>query len=128
SYTNSFSAISSGSCPFFDSIPRSSYTSSNTSPACGDAINACATLSLASQEGQSADTDWYLPSQKEFNTAYSNGIYNQAGSTFTTTSFFWSSTERSSGSTSAWYVHLRSGYANFNFKTTSYAVRCVRRD
>ncbi|MBW6441575.1 DUF1566 domain-containing protein [Patescibacteria group bacterium] len=128
SYTNSFSVISSGSCPFFDSTPRSSYTSSNTSPACGNAINACATLSLASTEGQSADTDWYLPSYAELDGAYINGIYNQAGSTFTTTTSFWSSTEDSSGSTRAWGVSLRYGLANYNVKTLSFAVRCVRRD
>ncbi|MBW6441579.1 DUF1566 domain-containing protein, partial [Patescibacteria group bacterium] len=108
---------------------RSSYTSSNTSPACGDAINACATLSLASQEGQSADTDWYLPSQVELKRAYDNGVYNQAGSTFTTTSNFWSSTEYSSDSTSAWFVYLHSGDTNYYYgKTYSNAVRCVRRD
>ncbi|MBW6441845.1 DUF1566 domain-containing protein [Patescibacteria group bacterium] len=127
-YTNSFSAISSGSCPFFSSTPRSSYTSSNTSPACGNAINACATLSLSTHTGQSAKTDWYLPSQKELKLAYHHGMYNQAGSTFTTTSYFWSATERSFDSTNAWSVTLNKGIAQCLTKTTSYAVRCVRRD
>ena len=128
SYTNSFTQVSTGGCTFFSSTPRSSYTSSNTVPACGNAINACATLSLASTEGQSAKTDWYLPSQKELQRAYRNGIYNQAGSTFTTTSYFWSSTEYSSDSTYAWYVYLRNGTTDGNLKTNSIAARCVRRD
>ena len=94
--TNSFSSPSTGVCDFFNTgtyPTRGSYGTSGTDPACGNAINACAVLSLASTEGQLAKTDWYLPSQKELKEAYANGIYNKAGATFTTTSNFWSSTE-----------------------------------
>jgi hypothetical protein len=128
SYTNGFSSPSTGYCPFFSATPRSSYGTSGTDPDCGNAINACAVLSLSSKNGQSADTDWYLPSQKELDGAYLDGIYNQTSSSFTTTSSFWSSTEHSGNSTSAWYEYLNTGYASSNGKTNSYAVRCVRRN
>ena len=129
SYTNSFSSPSTGKCDFFSATPRSSYGTSGTDPDCGNAINACAVLSLSSKDGQSADTDWYLPSQKELKWAYKDGIYNQTSSSFTTTSYFWSSTEYSGSSTSAWYELLNYGYASYDLdKTSSTAVRCVRRD
>jgi len=128
SYTNSFSSPSTGKCDFFSATPRSSYGTSGTDPDCGNAINACAVLSLSSKDGQSADTDWYLPSQKELKWAYKDGIYNQTSSSFTTTSYFWSSTENSGSSTNAWVEDLVSGYASNDSKTSSDAVRCVRRD
>ena len=128
SYTNGFSSPSTGYCPFFSSTPRSSYGTSGTDPDCGNAINACAVLSLSSKDGQPADTDWYLPSQKELYQAYIDGIYNQAGSSFTTTSNFWSSTEYYSGGTIVWHEYLNSGYTHYTNKTNSYSVRCVRRD
>jgi len=128
SYTNSFSSPSTGKCDFFSATPRSSYGTSGTDPDCGNAINACAVLSLSSKDGQSADTDWYLPSQKELDGAYLDGIYNQTSSSFTTTSYFWSSTEYSGNSTFAWREYLYSGTADSGSKTNSYAVRCVRRN
>ena len=128
SYTNSFSSPSTGKCDFFSATPRSSYGTSGTDPDCGNAINACAVLSLSSKDGQSADTDWYLPSQKELDGAYLDGIYNQTSSSFTTTSYFWSSTEYSGNSTTAWNEYLNYGNASYTSKTISRAVRCVRRD
>jgi len=128
SYTNGFSSPSTGYCPFFSSTPRSSYGTSGTDPDCGNAINACAVLSLSSKDGQSADTDWYLPSQKELKQAYRDGIYNQAGSSFTSTRNFWSSTEYSGGSSYAWYEYLNNGSASYTLKTNSFSVRCFRRD
>ena len=129
--TNSFSSPSTGSCDFFNTgtyPTRGSYGTSGTDPACGNAINACAILSLASNEGESADTDWYLPSQKELDGAYIDGIYNQTTAAFTTTSFYWSSTERSDNSSDAWVEFLNGGYAYGYDKTNPNAVRCVRRD
>ncbi len=123
SSSNSFTI---STCDFYTSIPRGSYSGSDAD--CGNAINACANLSLASTQGESADTDWYLPSQKELKQAYRDGIYNKAGSTFTTTSYFWSSTEYSGVSTIAWYEYLYNGDANGNPKASTGAVRCVRRD
>jgi len=130
-YTNSFSSPSTGVCDFFNTgtyPTRGSYPTSGTDPACGNAINACAVLSLASTEGQSAKTDWYLPSQKELKEAYANGIYNKTSDVFTTTSYFWSSTEDSSLSAGAWGEYLYVGLADFYGKTNDNAVRCVRRD
>ncbi len=123
--TNSFTI---SSCDFYTSTPRGSYGTSSTDPDCGNAINACAVLSLATHTGQTAKTDWYLPSQKELDGAYIDGIYNQTTTAFTTTSNFWSSTEFSDNSSNAWYERLNYGLASFSTKTLGTAVRCVRRD
>ena len=121
--TNSFTIAT---CDFYTTTPRGSYSGSDAD--CGDAINACGTLSLASTQGGSAKTDWYLPSQKEIMQAVRDGMYNQAGATFTTTSAFWSSTEYSSNSSYAWRVYLHSGYTTNYLKGLGIATRCVRRD
>ncbi len=123
---NNFSSPSTGFCSFFTTTPRGSYDGSDAD--CGAAINACGTLSLASTEGSSAKTDWYLPTQKELDRAYIDGIYNKTSADFTTTSNFWSSTGTSSISTNAWRELLSSGYAGNYSKTNVSAVRCVRRD
>lgn len=115
------------SCDYFTSIPRSSYDGSDSD--CGLAINYCATLDFAGR------TDWYLPSQKELMQAYIDGIYNQAGideasaAAFVTDNYYWSSSEVSYDSNSAWYVLLSDGYSGNNDKTsTNGGVRCVSRD
>ena len=123
---NSFSSPSTGFCSFFTTTPRGSYDGSDAD--CGAAINACGTLSLASTEGGPTKDDWYLPSQKELQRAYRDGIYNKTSTTFTTTSYFWSSTETYSDSAYAWYVNLHHGYPYANVKGNGYATRCVRRD
>jgi hypothetical protein len=123
-YSNNFSGTHS-LCDFFTTTPRGNYAGGDSD--CGNAINACGTLSLTS--GGSSNTDWYLPSQKELLQAVIDGMYNQAGSTFTTTSQFWSSTEYSGNNSYAWTVFLNTGWDYFLAKTTAtYAVRCVRRD
>lgn len=126
-FTNNFNANHS-LCPFFAENPRgSSYDGLDAD--CGNAINACATLSLESKTGEGADTDWYLPSQKELMQAYLDGIYNKAGHPFTTTSRFWSATENSASTSYAWVVYLHNGYTNNDYgKSGSCHVRCVRRD
>jgi hypothetical protein len=125
--TNLFPNQDHSACPFFSETPRgSSYDGSDAD--CGNAINACATLSLDANGDGINETDWYLPSQKELQQAYLDGIYNQAGHAFTTTSIFWSSSERSDSSTNAWNVHLRNGYTRNDTKSLSCDVRCVRRD
>ena len=119
------------SCAFFSTEPRGDYDGSDSD--CQDnptgAINMCGLLSIDADDDGSNETDWYLPTYKEFMMAHIDGMYNQAGSTFTTTSRFWSSTEYSDDSTNAWNVYLSSGRTNVNLKTTdTYYVRCVRRD
>lgn len=123
SKTNVFPDTTHTGCPFFtDRITYDGLTG-----ACGDAINACGALSLAS-DGGAAKTDWYLPSQKELMQAYIDGVYNKTNTTWATTSCFWSSTEDSNNPAYAWAVYLRYGYTFTNTKVTSIAVRCVRRD
>lgn len=115
------------SCDYFTSIPRSSYDGSDSD--CGLAINYCATLDFAGR------TDWYLPSQKELMQAYIDGIYNQAGideasaAAFVTDNYYWSSSEVSGYSDSAWGVYLSSGTTGDGSKaSTDGGVRCVSRD
>lgn len=127
--TNNFTV---SSCDFFTSSPRSSYDGSDSD--CGNAINACASLSLDSDGDSTPETDWYLPSYKELLLAHVDGIYNQTNGTFVTPSkTFWSHTELSAYSGWAFGVNLggssliaesRDKLAN----PTSYEVRCVRRD
>jgi len=115
------------SCDYFTSIPRSSYDGSDSD--CGLAINYCATLDFAGR------TDWYLPSQKELMQAYIDGIYNQAGideasaAAFVTDNYYWSSSEVSLNSRTAWIVFLYFGDAYFDYKSgPNVGVRCVSRD
>ena len=113
-------------CPFYSTTPRGDFKVSNAN--CGDAINTCATLSLATHTGQSAKDTWYLPSQKELMQAYVDGIYKKTNTTWVTTSYFWSSTEYQDLSNYAWHVYLNYGYTSSNRKTRISNVRCVLRD
>lgn len=118
-------------CAFFTTEPRGGYDGLDSD--CQDnptgAINMCGVLSIDANDDGVDETDWYLPSQKELQQAYIDGMYNQAGSTFTTTIYFWSSTEGSDYSDGAWRVSLYNGFAYVYNKTrSSDYVRCVRRD
>ena len=56
-------------------------------------------------------------------TSYSDGRYSKFGET----GYFWSSSTLSGNtSDSAWYVSFINGYVNYNYKTDSRRVRCVR--
>ncbi len=131
-YSNAFPNQVHTTCPFFSSNPRASYDGLTAS--CGNAINVCGTLSYDRDNDGEAETDWYLPTQKELMQAYIDGMYNQAGAnlegaaTFTTTNFFWSSSEVSFYPTNAWGVSLLVGNTNLNAKASTFAVRCVSRD
>ncbi len=123
-YTNSFPNGTHTTCGFFSTNPRGNYAGGD-SP-CGNAINECANLTLAA--GGTSSTDWYLPSQQELMQAYIDGMYNQTNTTFASTNYFWSSTEYSGTSSSAWYVFLNNGTTINNGKSNNNYVRCVRRD
>ncbi len=109
-------------------LPSNSFTLSadGARPAGGNAIAFCDALNTASYGGHA---DWYLPTQKELIQAYIDGIYSQDAD-FATTSYFWSSTEDSGRSSSAWYVVLPYGGTGGVGKSGEgfLAVRCVRRD
>jgi len=127
SKTNIFPDTDHTTCDYFNQTlypTRGAYPGDDAD--CGVAINACGTLDLAA--GGTSSTDWYLPSQKELQQAYTDGIYNQTNTTFVSTSIFWSSTEKSNGATYAWIVRLYYGYTDGSAKTSSNDVRCVRRD
>ncbi len=113
------------SCDYFTSSPRSTYSGGDSD--CGNAINVCANLSLDATGDGNAESDWYLPSQKEFQQAYIDGMYN-TDNTFVTTSYFWSSTERASNQDTVWYLYPNNGSAASWTKSFSMKVRCVRRD
>lgn len=122
-------------CAFFSTEPRGDYD--GTDADCGDdpdpynqnAINICGLLAIDADDDGVNETDWYLPSQGELMMAYLDGIYNQTSAAFATTSYFWSSTESSDGSSYAWLVHLHYGYTTYATKTNDTVyVRCVRGD
>ncbi|MBP9781383.1 DUF1566 domain-containing protein [Candidatus Woesebacteria bacterium] len=126
------------SCTYFTSIPRGSYAGvdANCGPVVVDggitvsAINLCGQLELDADGDEVAETDWYLPSQKELLQAYIDGIFNKTSATFTNYKPYWSSTEPSSGTTNGIFVYLYYGGTGYDGKTyEGYgAVRCVRRD
>jgi hypothetical protein len=127
SNANNFSLAS---CPFFTSNPRGSYGGSDITNcgAANNAINTCANLSRVAVTGESAKTDWYLPTGAELLQAYNNNMYGLAGSVFTTIYPFWSSSEYSGNSAYALIVRLSDGDSGNIKKTNVYQVRCVSRD
>jgi len=125
-FTNIFPNQDHSTCDFFSADPRGGYAGGDAD--CGNAINQCGNLSLEAITGEGAETDWYLPSQKELQQAYLDGMYNQTAASFATSSNFWSATEASGNSSFAWFVSLHNGCTYYNAKSNSYAVRCVRRD
>ena len=132
-YTNVFPNQDHSTCSFFDGSTEAEklaarYEYDGITGACGNAINACGSLELDADGDGVDETNWYLPSQKELMQAYMDGIFNQAGSVFTTTNSFWSSSEVSYYPTGAWLVFLFNGLTGYNSKTNTYAVRCVARD
>ena len=82
--TNSFTY----GCGFFTN-PRGSWNGIG----CGNVVNACASLSQVAVTGQSAKTDWYLPTYKELQQAYNDKMLSKTGSVFTGSAYFASSTE-----------------------------------
>lgn len=73
-------------------------------------------------------TDWRLPTQKELMQAYTDGIWSQKATNklSLTTSYYWASSTRSDGTSSAWFVDLTNGYTYTNNKPTSNSVACLR--
>ena len=130
--TNVFPDSDHSPCPFFALSDRGDYDGLDAD--CGNAINTCGLLSLEAVTGEGAQTDWYLPSQKELMQAYIDGIQNQTSAGFVIVGSgynHWSSTENSSTPANAWYVLLATGYTNNRVKTTygvANVARCVRRD
>ncbi|MBU1088611.1 DUF1566 domain-containing protein [Patescibacteria group bacterium] len=125
-FDNIFPDTTHTACPFFALSDRGAYDGLDAD--CGNSINACGILSLDADGDAVAETDWYLPSQKELQQAYIDGAYNQ-NSTWATTSNFWSSAEYSSNPAYAWYVDLYYGITRLYTKVTATTyVRCVRRD
>ena len=122
-YTNSFNSDHS-TCPFFGLVDKGSYDGLDSD--CGNAINACGTLSLDSDGDATPETDWYLPSQKEYQQAYLDGMLNQTGATFTESRNFWSATEVSDAAANAWYTKVDRGRTWGAVKTNAYSARCIR--
>lgn len=131
--TNEFQDQDHSSCLFFDGITEtdrmaSRYSYDGLTSACGDAINTCGSLELDADVDGVAETEWYLPSQKELLQAYIDGIYNQAGIDLTTRYSFWSSTEVSDYPDAAWHIYLHNGSPSNDGKGFGEpGVRCVTR-
>jgi hypothetical protein len=134
--TASTCAATSGNCTMRDKITGLWWSKRQASGAWNTAWNTCVTTlnnttyagnSVAGYNGQ---TGWRLPTQKELMEAYTHGIRSAASTNWITeshfNSYFWSGSSVSSGTTSAWYVHLAYGATNSGSKTNAYQVVCVR--
>lgn len=124
-FTNLFPNQDHSTCDFFSSTPRGTYNGLDTD--CGDAINTCGSLSLDADGDGTPENDWYLPTQKELQQAYLNGMFNHTGSSFTTTGWFWSSSEVSVNSSTAWRILMHYGSTSGGNKASVNGVRCVSR-
>jgi hypothetical protein len=118
--TNNFTQISLNTCDFFNANPRGGYAGVDND--CGNAINYCAGLTFGGR------SNWYLPTRAELLQAYNDNMYGIAGSAFTTTNVFWSSSEYSGFPTYAWFVNSVNGSTGGDEKTYGDSVRCVSRD
>lgn len=67
--------------------------------------------------------DWYLPSSGELSNLFSNKM---TIGNFDTTTSYWSSTEASAAN--AYTLNFSTGVLTSTLKSTSYNIRCVRRD
>jgi hypothetical protein len=87
----------------------------------------CLNLSLDSDDDDTPETDWRLPTQKELMQAYVNGSANNLPHP---NNYFWSASEHYSNESYAWRVTLYVfyGYTYSNIKATDNYVRCVRRN
>lgn len=70
-------------------------------------------------------TGWRLPYQKELMQSYIDGSWNSSNLS-SAGNYYWSATTYSIGTQNAWGTNQYIGYSNYNAKTSSYAVRCVR--
>jgi hypothetical protein len=89
-----------------------------------DALPYCGGLPLGGY------SDWRLPNIKELSSIVDDTVFNPAINAkyfpATRSSWYWSSTTFSNVTTRAWAVYFVDGNINYNSKTGSFAVRCVR--
>ena len=114
------------SCDFFSATDRGTYSGADSD--CGYAINTCGTLSQDATGDAVNETDWYLPTQKELQQAYIDGMYNQTNITFASSNEYWSATEFSDSPGMSWYLGFYYGNTSANANFGIRNVRCVRRD
>ena len=108
--------------------PLAAYVEDNDVSAADFCLNLQLDADNADSDSNGAtgvETDWRLPTQKELMQAYINGAANNLPNPGHD---FWSSTQRYNSQSHAWVVRLGLGVTSHSTKSTSYAVRCVRRD
>lgn len=85
---------------------------------------ACQCVKLTSSKtGCEALSGWRLPYQKELMQSYIDGSWGNLSSANYS---YWSSTTNSYNTQSAWFVYQNYGNTNYNIKTGTTKVRCVR--
>jgi hypothetical protein len=91
-----------------------------------NAITYCDGLNGSTFGGYS--TGWHLPTQKEIQQSYVNGIWSQkdAAKLNLQTSYYWSSSTVSTVTSAAWIMYLYNGFVTNTTKTGTYSVLCVR--
>lgn len=126
--TNSHNAATGNLCDLLVTNPRGNYAGGDAD--CGNAMNYCATLSQVATTGQAARTTWYLPSITELKQALNDDMYNQAGSAFTTSNYFHSTSMMygNYGWNYVWTFNLSSGQIDNSSTVAVKSVRCVSRD
>jgi hypothetical protein len=90
-------------------------------------INACSTVGIAARICNDfviyTFNDWFLPSKDELNLMYTK-LHTQNMGGFTGTTFYWTSSEHSSGS--AFAQHFANGYQDSQSKGYNLRIRAVR--
>ena len=89
-----------------------------------NALSYCEGLSLG------GNADWRLPNVAELESITDDTRYHPAINTTyfpnTNAAGYWSSTTHASGTNNAWRVSFENSIVNYNYKSNSYYVRCVR--
>jgi len=105
-------------CAYPNGLAADGVCNTNGEPACQ-----CVKLTSSKTGCEALGSGWRLPHQKELMQVYIDGSWGNLSSPGY---FYWSATTLSNYTQYAWYMGLDFGYTDFNSKTGTLQVRCVR--